>query len=390
MSTRIPKYRLHKGTGQALVEIDGKRIYLGRHGTEESQRRYRRIIAEWLGRTEASGPRPGEHLDTACRLSINELVLAYWKFVTGYYVKDGEPTSEQTSIRYALRALRHLYGETRAADFGPKDLKLVRQSLIDRQLSRRYINDTIGRLKRMFRWAVSEELLPPNVYEAVRTVDGLRRGRSQAREPERIEPVSDTDIEATLPFLPPVVADIVRFQRLVGCRPGEACAIRPGDVDRSCDVWEYRPQAHKTERFGHDRVIFIGPQAQAVLAPYLDRGPDEYCFSPAESEQRRHASRRVRADAIRRVRASENGRQRALGPQYEKDSYRVAIARACRRAGVPHWTPNRLRHARATMIRQRFGLEAAQVVLGHSHADVTQIYAERDYRLAAEVAAQVG
>jgi site-specific recombinase XerC len=54
------------------------------------------------------------------------------------------------------------------------------------------------------------------------------------------------------------------------------------------------------------------------------------------------------------------------------------------------WTPNQLRHSAATEIRRRFGLEAAQTVLGHSKADVTQVYAERDYALAANVARQIG
>jgi site-specific recombinase XerC len=54
------------------------------------------------------------------------------------------------------------------------------------------------------------------------------------------------------------------------------------------------------------------------------------------------------------------------------------------------WSPNQLRHAAATEIRQRFGLEAAQVVLGHSRADVTQVYAERDNGLAAKIMSEVG
>jgi len=54
------------------------------------------------------------------------------------------------------------------------------------------------------------------------------------------------------------------------------------------------------------------------------------------------------------------------------------------------WSPNQLRHTAATQIRQRFGLEAAQATLGHSAADVTQLYAERDFSLAATVASAVG
>jgi integrase len=91
---------------------------------------------------------------------------------------------------------------------------------------------------------------------------------------------------------------------------------------------------------------------------------------------------------------------------YTKDSYHRAIQRACDRANaaartaapdtkpevrlVPRWHPNQLRHAAATEIRRKFGLEAAQVVLGHSRADVTQVYAKRDGKLAGEVARLIG
>jgi site-specific recombinase XerC len=57
---------------------------------------------------------------------------------------------------------------------------------------------------------------------------------------------------------------------------------------------------------------------------------------------------------------------------------------------LPYWHPNQLRHSVATAVRQRFGIEAAQVTLGHAKADVTQIYAERDFNLAKQIMQQVG
>ena len=57
---------------------------------------------------------------------------------------------------------------------------------------------------------------------------------------------------------------------------------------------------------------------------------------------------------------------------------------------LPHWHANQLRHTKATEIRRQFGLEAAQVVLGHAKADVTQVYAERDAALAVQVAKRIG
>jgi site-specific recombinase XerC len=142
----------------------------------------------------------------------------------------------------------------------------------------------------------------------------------------------------------------------------------------------------------------------------LDRPADAYCFSPAESEEKR----RIEQRAKRKTPVQQSQRNRiklrpARRPKeiYTKDSYRRAVARAVGMANkailkdaevmgidnptlVPHWHPNQLRHAAATAIRREFGLEAAQVILGHSKADVTQIFAERDSAKAIEVVKRIG
>lgn len=82
--------------------------------------------------------------------------------------------------------------------------------------------------------------------------------------------------------------------------------------------------------------------------------------------------------------------KRAPRLRYDKDSYGRAVRRACLKAGIPVWSPNRLRHSLATRVRQSFGLEAAQVILGHSKADVTQVYAERNRDLAEQVMREIG
>lgn len=75
---------------------------------------------------------------------------------------------------------------------------------------------------------------------------------------------------------------------------------------------------------------------------------------------------------------------------YSPDSYRRSIERACTKAKVPAWTPHRLRHNAATTFRAEFGLEAAQVMLGHQKASVTEIYAEKSEQLALEIASKIG
>jgi integrase len=80
----------------------------------------------------------------------------------------------------------------------------------------------------------------------------------------------------------------------------------------------------------------------------------------------------------------------AARDRYDRRTYNTAIERACLKAGVPRWHPNQLRHTAATAIRARLGLDAAQTVLGHAKADVTQVYAERDLTKARDVMAEMG
>lgn len=177
-------------------------------------------------------------------------------------------------------------------------------------------------------------------------------------------------------------------------RLGEVCIVRPCDIDRSADVWTYRPESYKTEHHDRDRTVHIGPKGQQILARYLLRDESAYCFSPRERERSRNASRRANRRSpmtpSQAARKPKRNRDRAPGDCYAVNSYRLAIKRACLVAGVPVWRPNQLRHTAATEIRRRFGLEAAQVTLGHAAADITQVYAERDATLARRIAGEVG
>ena len=399
----VPKYRHHKGSGQAFVQVNGHRHYLGKWDSPKSKERYAAFVAE-LAVNPVSAP-----VRSASAATVVELIEAYWVFAVAYYVKGGKPTSTIEGIRRSLRDLRRLYGITQANEFGPVALKAVRQTMLQSgRLNRTTINKRVDNIRRVFKWAVAEQIVAPAVYQGLQAVSGLRKGRTEAREPIPVLPVEDVVVEATLPFLPAVVADMVRFQRLTGARPGEVCMIRPCDVDRGTEVWQYRPESYKTEHHGRERVIYLGPKAQDVLRPYLLRDAQANCFSPAESEQKRHEEQRARRRT--RVQPSQRNRRnarpaRAPRTYYTKDSYNRAVTRGIGKANrqrreeagvgedpglLPHWHANQLRHSKATEVRQQFGLEAAQVSLGHAKADVTQVYAERDARLAVEVAKKIG
>jgi integrase len=230
----VPRYCRHKASGQAVVTIAGKDHYLGPWQSQASRIEYDRLIGEWLaqGRPRFLPASPAE-------LTVTELCASYWDFAKNYYVKNGEPTNELPGVQTALRVLRRYYGKTKAVAFGPLALKAVRERFIDEGHGRLYVNQNTGRIKRMFRWAASEELLPVAVYQALATVSGLRRGKTRAPDSEPVTPVAQEVVEATLPHLPRVVADMVRFQRFTGCRPTEVCILRPCDVDKSRKEWWY-------------------------------------------------------------------------------------------------------------------------------------------------------
>ncbi len=391
-SPRVPSYRHYRPKNLAVVRIDGQDRYLGQYDSPKSWQKYHQLIAEWLAGDAV--PLQDFSPDQATGLKIKKLVLLYDQHAEKYYVKNGRTTTEFIGIREAAKRLLRLYAETDVVDFGPKALKLVRDELIRDGHCRRGVNQNIGRIKRMFKWGVEQEIVPVTVFQALLAVVGLRKGRSSARESEPVRPVDDTLIDNTLPFLPRPVQAMVKLQRLTGCRPGEICLLRPRDVDRSQPVWCYVPASHKTMHHDHARRIYLGPQAQAILSPWLERDANGYCFSPAES--------RAEVDAARRrsrrtpMTPSQAGRRRKTNPKkrpglhYTSSSYQHAISKACLRGKTEHWSPNQIRHTRATELRQLFGLEACQAVLGHRQAFVTQIYAERDFAAAARIMGEAG
>jgi integrase len=431
VSLRVPKYCFHRARGLAYVRIRGKCRYLGKFNSSESKEAYGRLVAE-LATAPAAVAAPSSADRQA--LTIVELCADYLGFARRYYVKDGRPTDQMGTVYRAIRLLKELYAHVRAVEFGPLALQAVQERMVQAQpihpktkrpvrYSRSTINATCGCIKRMFKWATSKELIPVSAHQALATVSGLKKGRTTAREAAPIRPVSDEVVERTLPHLPPVVSDMVRFQRFTGARPGEVCQLRPMDLDRTGKVWQYRPASHKTEHHGRERIVFVGPKAQAILLPYLLRPADAWCFSPAESEATRHEKMRARRKT--RVQPSQQKRRkarskRAPSTRYDANAFRRAIAKAIAKANraiekqidkpgrqlhlwgsrvegegtepnlIPEWHPNQLRHSTATEIRRRFGLEAAQTVLGHAKADVTEVYAERDRALAADVMSKMG
>jgi integrase len=366
--------------------LNGKDHYLGRYGSKESKAGYDRLIAEWLA--------GGRQLPDAGRdLTMNEIMLAFLRHAKERYGR----TNELGCYKDAIRVAKELFGSQPAAEFGPKRFKAVRERFLEKGWSRPYANRQAQRVRRIVKWAVSEELLPGEVLHRLVSVEGLRRGDPGTRETEPIRPVPEAFVEAVKPIASPQVRTMIELQALTGMRPGEVCIMRSIDIDMTGRVWVYHPEHHKTEHHGHNREVYLGPRAQEVLKPWLRTNLEEYLFRPAEvmnwkaGEKRKERKTPLYPSHVHAKESQKKSRRRRQHqPYYDVNAYRRAIRRACVAAGVPEWSPNRLRHNAGTSLRREHGIELARIILGHATAFTTEIYAEADRAQAMEVIAKVG
>jgi len=426
-SKRVPSYRLHKASGQAVVTLNGTDIYLGKHGSEPSRATYSKVIGQWLSHCKlppASSSTGG--IPSNALIDLHQLFNAYYDFAKVYYVRDGKPTGEVENVEFASRPLIELFGFMLVCEFRPSNLKAVRQKMIENNLCRKTVNNRINRIRRIFKWGVENDMVPPDVFHALQAVAPLRRGRDGVREGRAVRPVPEQYIEDVMPFLPPTVQAMIRVQEFTGMRPGELLIMRSCDLDTTGKVWVYKPESHKTDHLDHDRQIYIGSRAQHHLSPFLGTDLDAYIFSPRRAQEERCAPK----PNHRRQPNLHRKTQRKVLTRYTPCSYRRAISYACDQAfpaPAPlcrlvdddgklespkaweqrlkknnlvgelkkwqkehRWHPHQLRHNAATYLRKQFGLEAARVVLGHRSAAVTEIYAEMDKMKAAEIMEKAG
>ncbi len=442
---KTPGYRKRHDRNQAIVTLTDavtkrrRDYWLGEPGSPESRELYHRVIAEW----EANGRRlidanfekaatGGEDGDG---ITISEMCARFWR-TRGVHLNK----REQDHHKSLIRLLRRSYGSMPAAAFGPKRLQRLRDQMIrdDDERGRRawgitYANAQVRRLCRLFKWAASQELVTARVRMELLSVDPLKPGRCTARAGRVVKPVPVEVVEQTLPFMASPVAAAVRLQLLTGARPDEVLSLRPCDIDTTAanGVWVARLERHKTQYMGHDRVLFLGPKAQAVLMPLMKRAAETYLFRPAEADAERRAARA----AARKTplscgnRAGTNRRaapKKSAGDRYDARAYYRAVQYACDVAFPPppplakrkdetreewrsrlvadklkialdawrkehRWFPYQLRHTAATLYRREHGLEASALVLGHASARVTDaVYAERDQSKVAEIMRLVG
>ena len=223
-----------------------------------------------------------------------------------------------------------LYGHESVDAFTPLSLVFLQKQWVEKGYARLTINFYVSIIKQAFKHGVKFGWVDAPVHYALQAVDNLKAGRTKAPEYRKVKPVDTEIVEKTLPFMPPIVADMVRVQRLCGMRPQDIRNMRACDIDRTGDVWRYVPYTHKTEHKGKQRIIAVGPRAQAILMSYLlekEDTPEAFLFSPKDTVHLQNIERRRNRKTLNKkgqVQPSQRDRSKPnASDQYSRDTYKA-------------------------------------------------------------------
>ncbi len=357
----LPKLCLHKPSGRAVMFVNRRPVYLGKYDTPEAREAYGELIAKLC---------KGETLEAAqanqspAGLKLVDLLLKYATEELPRFSRD-----EKHCQRSAIRILRQLFGETNAVDFGPLKLRIVRDAMVAgdphavdsdgkpsprKPWSRDFINKQVKRVRAIFRWGVSWEIIPQTVADALNSVLPLKMGETAAPDYKARRSVPPANIEAVRERLKPRDRDILDLMLLTGARPGELIGLRVKDVDRTGETWRCELAKHKTSHKGKDRILIFNRKAQAILLRHIKADPDARFFITTRS------------------------------------TFSNKIKAVCEAAEITPWVPHQLRHTVGTLLADEMGLESAQRLLGHSDSMMTEHYSRAAEKMATAAAKRLG
>jgi len=289
-----------------------------------------------------------ERRDANGVVTVDELAASYLASVRARCsARPREANNTGKNVTSALRPLRDLYGDLPATELGARHLRVVQLALARRGLSVRTINDRIAWVRGMARWAVSMELLAPDRLAALKALPAVRPTQDGTTRRPPVGAADPSDVDGSLPYLPGVAGDAVRWLRLTGARAGEAAGLHAAQIERVDGLLFATPDQHKTSWRGHETAIAMGPLASEIVQRHLR--PGLHVFRTARGGA---YSSCTLTQAIRR------GVQRALA------------ASAIRRP----WSAHQLRHLACTECSSIAGEQVAQRLLRHRHARTTRGY----------------
>lgn len=326
-SKPLPFPKLHKHTGQAYVRWQGRPKYFGKFGTDAAMRKYWAWVAEI-----ANGVKMPAGVIATC------LVADLFRLYREQHNLDRWQQSRMNNLE-EFSGIHHFS----TAEYGPLAFEEHRRDLLSTGTRcARQVNDLMQFAQRIFRWGVSRQLVPLEVWTMLKTVERLKPHESP-KQTVRRKPVAAAIVAATLPYLSDHCADMVRLIVATGARPGEILSLKAEEIVKSYQArpgWWFAEKAkHKTASRGKRRWVEFPPECHALL---LRRWPGA-CgfFFPVLCPRK------------------------GMTLHYTVAALRQALGHACDRAKVERFSPYQLRHMTLTDIAGREGLARAAEVAGH-------------------------
>ena len=376
------KNGVSKDEAGVFIRYNGKTVWrkLGDWEAPDIEAKYRQLKNE----LEDNGGNP--------ELS-DENTLA---FLFEFYLKERAWQLSRTDachLRLIISLVLEIFPDCPISKFTAMSFRHVRKHVAEVGMSRKpmpwsrnYANKLLKYIKTIFNWGVSYDLVPPEIAAKVASVPAISERESDLEERAKVVEVPDHVVRQTLPFLPPVVADMVKVQRGACMRPKEVRELRVGDIDKTGEIWMIRTDQHKTARFGVKRFIAFGVAEVKILRRRCEnKTDDDFVFSPRdamlENWAERAAARKTPMMPSQRLRAETRAQKKLdkIGHFYSPNTYRQSISDAIKKAAragipIPHWHPYQLRHASVTATSMTHGRETASLLAGHKSFKTTEVY----------------
>ena len=404
----VPSIKTRKTASGAVVTyayFDGRQVSFGPAGPD-AQLAFDEHVTRWL----ANGRSLSDPAHEDASRDPSDLTVAD---VVALYLEHAEREYDQRELNQCLQAFRPLLALFRtlpAVQFTAARLTELQHYLANTEfhrsrknepprsyrLARATVSTRIGYIRRCWRWAETEGLAPEGRWSSLSTVAAVRPGRTKAKEPKPVGAVEWARVEPVLEHLTPTLADVVRVLWHTGARPAEILSMTGRQLDRSGELWIYRPTQHKGRWRGRERVIPLSKAAQDVVSPRLHLDPDRAVFSPRDAlreirDRKRQPRKTPMTPSQRRRDEANAAKAPPVGEFYASNELAKAVRRACLAADVEPWTPYDLRRAAAVRLFEAGDAEGARALLGHTALAMSRHYAQKaEQQLAVDAVRRLG
>jgi integrase len=280
--------------------------------------------------------------------------------------------SDSCAIKQAFQILLEMFPDDQpkpdTSNFKVGYLVKFQNHLTQIGYARSQVNRLFKSVKRVFSWAGQPrfdeetwEKLPPIVSSIfVADMNTIKLVKSGKENPPRID-VPQEDVELVFPYVPTMIADMLRIQILTGMRPSEVCKMKIGDIKRTKyefadysrlfdgENWIYI-LSHKTESYIGKKAVPLGLQEQEILEKYLIGKSDSPVF------------------------------RNRKGSSLSRTDYGRKIKKAIEKNNLPKFVPYQIRHTSLTKTSEEHSRDIARAVAGHTTEAMTARYDHSDLK----------